>query len=178
MADYEIDPALVYVAGLSAGGAMAAVMAATYPDLYAAVGVHSGIAYGAARQLRCGLHCHAHGGLAGAGRAAAVDRVSRRPRRHRRAGERREPGRRATGRRPTRPSQTRRICDARVTGRRVHPHGAPRRRRRRLLAESWIVHGGGHAWYGGNPVGSYTDPIGPDASAEMVRFFLIQRRSS
>lgn len=175
VADYDVDPDRVFVAGLSAGGAMAAVMSATYPDLYAAVGVHSGLPHGSASDVPsafAAMRGESHSGL----------------------GARREP--QANGRLRTivfhgdldkivHPSNATRIvenwgADGTHTERSNEAAGDDRRFTRTvtrdeagaIVGEHWLIHGGGHAWSGGSPDGSYTDPRGPDASREMVRFFL------
>ena len=174
---HGVDPAHIYVAGLSAGGAMAAILAATHPDVFAAAGVHSGLAAGSARDLPGALAAmqgNGNGNGDGNGPTAGSAR-----------------------------SRVRLIVfhgDADTT---VHPRNADqvagahgggairvdeqpglqlgaRRCTRRLhrdaqgkvVTEQWLVHSAGHAWSGGDPSGSFADAHGPDASAEMVRFFL------
>jgi len=173
IADYDVDPARVFVAGLSAGGAMTAVMGATYPDLYAAVGIHSGLPYRSAADLPSAF-------AAMRGDTGLRGRQSRRPR-----------GADVPRMRPivfhgdadniVNPSNATDMVGAGAgeSAERAKAHGIRGYTRRvtrdktgAVVVEQWLVHGIGHAWSGGSPDGTYTDLRGPDASKEMVRFFL------
>ncbi len=161
IARYNVDARRVYVAGLSAGGAMAAIMGATYPDLYAAVGIHSGLPYASARDMASALAAMRGHRAAAATPLPAVPTIvfhgDRDTTVHHRNGEydlagadlRSESGE-AGGRAYTRT---------------VHQG--------RSRLEHWLLHGAGHTWSGGDAAGSYTDPAGPDATKEMLRFFAI-----
>jgi poly(hydroxyalkanoate) depolymerase family esterase len=175
MRDFAIDPRRVYVAGLSAGGAAAAVMAATHPDLYTAFGVHSGLAHGAARDVNSAMAAMRTGN-AGGSRTAVGNRLVPVIVFH---------GDRDTVVNPLNADQV--VAQAargtHLTMRREDGNSGGRAytrtlfidAARRTVVEQWTVHGAGHAWSGGSPKGSFTDPIGPDATLEMTRFFLEHR---
>jgi poly(hydroxyalkanoate) depolymerase family esterase len=176
MQDFSIESGRVYVAGLSAGGAAAAILGITYPDLYAGIGVHSGLACGVARDMPSAFAAMRQGGAAatvarhrcenivptivfhGDGdrtvNSVNSDQVISQSRAATNLATKISHGTAPGGMSYTRTFQTD------ETG--------------RTLLEQWILHGAGHAWSGGSTAGSYTEPRGPDASREMVRFFLQQ----
>ncbi|MEO5771347.1 MAG: PHB depolymerase family esterase [Burkholderiaceae bacterium] len=169
MSDHAVDPARIYVAGLSAGGAMAAILADTHPELFAAVGVHSGLAAGAARDLPGALNAMRQGGAGntGSGRGSVPTIVFHGDADatvHPSNGEHVIAAAAAQGGASSSEHVQRR-------GRRASTQRVHRADDGRVLAEHWLVHGSAHAWSGGTRAGSYTDPSGPDASAEMLRFF-------
>lgn len=175
---HELDERRLYVAGLSAGGAMAAVLGSTYPDVFAAIGVHSGLPFGVAHDLPSAFAAMKQGASASpAGvrtsninpvpaivfhgdRDTTVDPCNGEAVIAQCIGTDAEPdAARATVERGSVPgghSYTRNVFR--------NPDGS-------VTAEQWVVHGAAHAWFGGDPAGSYTDPSGPDASKLMLRFF-------
>ncbi|MGB3682397.1 MAG: PHB depolymerase family esterase [Rubrobacteraceae bacterium] len=189
-ATQPVDTKRIYVAGMSAGAAMAVILGETYPDLYAAVGVHSGLAYGAAHDLPSAFGAMQGGaGASGASaRPEAVDLARTVPAIvfhgdrdstvNRRNAEQVLNQKLSGLRGPATPQATPRttpratVRQGQVRGGRSYTHSVYRTADEDPVAELWIVHGAGHAWSGGSPQGSYTDANGPDASIEMVRFFL------
>lgn len=171
MRDHAMDPRRVYVAGLSAGGAAAAIMAVAYPDLYAAVGVHSGLACGAARDVPsafAAMRNGATGTVAGGARRVPtiVFHADKDGTVHPRNADQVIAQSAAPG--SLRVEQQRgQVPGGHAYSRTLHLDAAGQ-----PVLEQWVVHGGGHAWSGGSATGSYTDPRGPDASREMMRFFL------
>ncbi len=188
---YRIDRRRIFVAGLSAGAAMAVILGVTYPELYAAVGAHSGLPYAAAHDVSSAFSVMKSGGAP----AGLSSRFSR-------------PRAPVPGGGPAVPTIVfHGDADSTVAARngaaivestiaatdplnlRTSTHGGVasggRTYSRTVYAdadddaiiEHWVLHGAGHAWSGGSGSGSYTDPSGPDASAEMIRFFYAQKRA-
>jgi len=164
VAEFGVDPGRVFVAGLSAGGAKAAIMGAAYPDLYAAIGVHSGLACGAAHDMGSAFAAM-HQGKPGKGDLRVPAIIFH--------------GDRDTTVNPANADAV--AAQLGDQGTAVIEHGevpnglaytkAVRRDGGGPTLEQWTVHGAGHAWSGGSPAGSFTEPKGPDASREMLRFF-------
>jgi poly(hydroxyalkanoate) depolymerase family esterase len=168
---YGIDAGRVFVAGLSAGGAMAAIVGEAYPDVFAAVGVHSGLPPRSATNVKTAFEAMRRGATTGAESGAGAPPVivfhgDQDQTVHPLNGQQIVAARAAA---TTRETERRRGEDGREFTRHVYRDADGR-----VRGEHWVVHGAGHAWSGGDPRGSYTDARGPDATGEMLRFFFAQ----
>ena len=178
MATEAVDPRRAYVAGLSAGGAMAAVLAREYPEVFAAVGVHSGLAAGAAHNMMGALSAMRSGakgdapGTQGGGDPAVPLIVFH--------------GDRDTTVHPRNGEQLLGAAAPRGMTETQSGHSGDGQRYTRTLvrssdtktiqAEHWLLHGAGHAWSGGDARGSHASATGVNASQEMLRFFMERPR--
>ena len=166
---HPVDPSRIYVAGLSAGGAMTALMARNYPDLFAAAAIHAGLPPAAATSIPgafSAMRRGAKGTPLPEGHPLVPVLVFQ--------GDRDE---------TVHPDNGHNVISAMIppgcqsAQQRIDQQGREVTLTRYLTpggsiaGELWMVHGLGHAWSGGQPAGSYTDPAGPDASRESLRFF-------
>ena len=186
---YRIDERQIFIAGLSAGAAMALVVAATYPELYAAVGVHSGLPYACAQDVPSAFAAMSRGAIGPTARSRAVSaqRCDAPPAipiivfhgdqdtTVNAANAKAIVEQACAGRSADAPLQSTVYRGASASGR-AYTHTVLSDSARQPVVEHWNLHGAGHAWSGGSAHGSFTDPEGPDASAEMVRFFYSQQR--
>jgi poly(hydroxyalkanoate) depolymerase family esterase len=178
MGGFAVNSTRVYIAGLSAGGAAAAIMGRAYPDLYAAICVHSGLACGVAKDLTSAFSAMRQGAslpLPGEERRPLPTIVFH--------GDRDNTVSSLNGDQVI--AQSRAGMDLHATtsyGQSAEGISYTRTvqadKNGRAILEHWVLHGAGHAWSGGSPAGSYTDPRGPDASREMLRFFFEQSKPS
>ncbi|MBY0224404.1 MAG: PHB depolymerase family esterase [Hyphomicrobium sp.] len=176
MKDHNIDPRRVYIAGLSAGGAAASVVAEAYPDIFAAAGVHSGLACGVARDMPSAFAAmQGRHGLYTSTRESLIPTIvfhgDADKTVHPRNGADVVAGAAAGN---TYPREVERGISP---GGRSFTRSIQRNEGGQSVIEDWVIHGAGHAWSGGSPAGSFTDPSGPDATTEMLRFFLAHARS-
>lgn len=175
--DFLVEPGRVYIAGLSAGGAAAAIMGSTYPDLYAAIGVHSGLACGAATDVPSAFEAMRQGRSSGVWEPCQRDGSGRATPTIVFHGDHDMIVNPVNGDQVI--AQAKAAADLRITVTRGQAPGGMSYTRtvqvdesgRRIL-EQWVLHGAGHTWSGGSSAGSHTEPRGPDASREMMRFFL------
>lgn len=180
ISEYAVDAGKVFIAGLSSGGAMAVILGRTYPELFTAVGCHSGLAHGAATDSVGAMQAMRHGaridrldGMAVAdGVPTIVFHGDLDSTVHPKNGERVLQQSLQDGLVTQMHVQEVGEATGRTFTRNIHRSEAGA-----IVAELWTVHGAGHAWSGGNGCGSYTDTRGPDASEQMLRFF-IRRQSS
>ncbi|MBC7958208.1 MAG: PHB depolymerase family esterase [Cytophagales bacterium] len=190
------DPRRVFVAGLSAGAAMAVVLGETYPELFAGVGAHSGLPYGSAYDIPSAMAAMKGGrsglpGLKGmpAGAAGSPKKAVQPVPLIVFHGDRDHTVQQTNGKEIVKQARDAHAAKAgqdalnsstqcgkapggRSYSRTVHADGTGQ-----AHIEFWTLQGAGHAWSGGDARGSYTDRTGPDASAEMVRFFLALPRA-
>ncbi len=190
---HRLDPARVYVAGLSAGAAMAVILTRTYPDIYAAAGIHSGLPYGSAHDVPSAFAAMKQGCGISVASPNAADQALGAP----------VPTIVFHGDRDmvvnvrngdiviahsmaslgaslwdadSYAANDKRVEQGVVPGGYSYTRTMLQDPQGRVLVEQWLVYGAGHAWFGGDPAGSHTDPKGPDASAEMLRFFALHAR--